>query len=73
MSFAPAADMQRTIQRLNALPAMMSPYSSSDSSALESETRCSDDTILVAGRFMDRRKPDDRMCPSVRQKPRPAS
>src|SRR5579872_3512376 len=52
MSFSPAADMQRTIHRLNALPAMMSAYSSSDSSALVSDTRCSEETILVGWRDM---------------------
>src|SRR6266568_1274039 len=52
MSLSPAADMQRTIQRLNALPAMMSAYSSSDSSALVSDTRCSEETILVGWRGM---------------------
>src|SRR5580658_8103514 len=52
MSFAPAADMQRTIQRSNALPTMIRPYSNSDNSALVSETRCSDETILVGWRDM---------------------
>jgi hypothetical protein len=52
MSFTPAADMQRTIHRLKALPAMISAYSNSESSALASETRCSEETIFVGLRDM---------------------
>src|SRR5438876_11137086 len=40
----PAAAMQRTTQRLNAWPAMISPNSNSDSSRLFAETRCADET-----------------------------
>src|SRR6185437_3778959 len=69
MSLSPAADMQRTIHRLKALPAMISAYSSSDSSALVSETRCSDETILVGWRGITKSPEgqDERVFGSVRR------
>jgi hypothetical protein len=53
MSFSPAAAMQRTIQRLNALLTTIRPNSNSDNSALCSDTRCDDETIFSEGVMTD--------------------
>jgi hypothetical protein len=53
MSLTPAADMQRAIQRLNALPAIINAYSSSDNSTLRSEAKCAEDRILEAAPFIN--------------------
>src|SRR5450830_1483035 len=56
MSFMPAAEMQRTIKRFNALFAMIMPNSNSLNSLLLPEARCNEDTIGTLGLFPGRAK-----------------
>src|SRR4051812_17229885 len=51
MSFMPAAEMQRTIQRLKALLAMIMPNSNSLNSLLLPDARCNDDTMGTLATF----------------------